>query len=309
MTYLRLRPAEVLADGPALSVRDLVELYLRHAAAIGLHCSEARVERERVLRAFAEHCDGMPVDRLKPYHLSEWIEGNARWKSVSTRRAKANAVNACFNWALQQERIERNPFARVRYAEAERRQEMPDETLDRIATLASKPFEYVVRFLRLTGCRLSELCGATWCDVDLDNGVWTIPRHKSRRYTHKPKTVALIAEAVTLLLAIQSLPTMFPAGQGDLIFTNNRGTGWNRRTLGQTLNRLKRKHGINCNASLHGVRHRAASAAVIAGAPLPLVAAQLGHASTAVTERYYVHVNGQIGAIRDAWQRSTPKRE
>jgi integrase len=82
---------------------------------------------------------------------------------------------------------------------------------------------------------------------------------------------------------------------------------WNRRSLCQQMERLKRKCGVKHPASLHGIRHRAASAAIIAGAPLSLVAAQLGHASTTTTSRYYVHLDRQIDAIRDAMRLGVPR--
>jgi integrase len=285
------------------SVRELIASYLRHSEANAVHCAEALAERRRVLYAFAEHCGWIPVAHLKAFHLSEWIDGNKRWRSVSTRRAKANMVRACFNWACEQERIDRNPFVRVRYREAERRPEMPDDVLERLATLGSKPFEHAIRFLRLTGCRVGELCRARWADVDLTRGIWTIHRHKSRRYTCKPKVVALVTQAVALLLAIKAMPVLFPPGPGDLIFTNTRGQAWTRYTLGHTLKRLKRKWKLNCPATLHGIRHQAATAAVLNGAPLKLVAEQLGHATTAVTERFYVQVHGQIDAMRAAFEK------
>jgi integrase len=293
----------VLTRPDDLVLRSVIDAYLRHSEANGVHCQEALTERKRVLYAFAEHCGWIPVAHLKAFHLSDWIDGNKRWRSVSTRRAKANMVRACFNWACEQERIDRNPFQRVRYREAERRAEMPDDVLDRLATLASKPFEHAIRFLRLTGCRVGELCRARWRDVDLVRGVWTIHRHKSRRYTGKPKTVALVTQAVALLVAVQAMPVLFPPGPGDLIFTNTRGKAWTRYTLGHTLKRLKRKWRLNCPATLHGIRHQAATAAILNGAPLKLVAEQLGHASTAVTERFYVNVNGQIDAMRAAFEK------
>jgi integrase len=286
----------------ALTVRECIASYLRHCSIEGVHGQEAKIDRERILNEFAGVYGDCAVADCKPYMLSDWVESHPQWRSVSTRRGKANMIRACFNWATEQERIDRNPFRNVRYREAERRPEMPDDVLEVLAARGNKCFERAVRFLRLTGCRLSELCRARWADVDLDKGVWVIPRHKSRRYTGKPKYVALVAAAVSLLTAMKTgpAPTLFPITSADHIFTNTRGTPWNRRTLGQQLTRLKRRYAIDCPATAHGIRHRAASAMVIAGAPLSIVAAQLGHSSPAVTSRYYVHLDGQMDALRAA---------
>ena len=285
-----------------MTIANVCCAYLRHCAVEGTHCREARADRERTLSLFCAAVGHLRVEDAKAYHLVDFIESQPGWRSVSTRRQKANEIRAAFAWAVNQERIERNPFARVRYAEAERRPDLPDEALEVVARMGTKHFERAVRFLRLTGCRLSELCRAQWEDFDLERGVWTIHRHKSRRFTGKAKTVALITEAVDLLRLIRELPE-----SGPTVFLNTHGRPWTRITLGQNFRRLKRRLKLDTKASLHGIRHRFGSAAITAGAPLKLVAAQLGHATTAVTERYYCDLSGAIEAVRKAAEMAKPR--
>lgn len=63
-----------------------------------------------------------------------------------------------------------------------------------------------LRFIVLTGCRSGEARGATWGEVDMDAGVWTIPaeRMKARRAHRVPlsdEAVAVLREAHALRLA------------------------------------------------------------------------------------------------------------
>lgn len=277
------------------------------------------------------HLADLDVRDARPYHLTDWIEAHPSWKSVSTRRSKADQVKAAFSWAEEQGRIDRNPFKQVRYREAERRPDLPDDTLERVCRLANKRYEEALRFLRLTACRLTELCEAEWADVDLDRGVWTIPRHKSRRFTGRAKVVALVPEAVELLRSLgkssleagaaapntsaapvdvrgANVPADAPVVVTGHIFRNNRGTPWTRRTLGQQLRRMKERFGIRTPASLHGIRHRFGTCAVAAGAPIKLVAQQMGHSSVTTTERFYVNLSGEIEAIRAAAEKGLPKK-
>ena len=76
---------------------------------------------------------------------------------------------------------------------------MEDHALDRLLVSATKPFQRAVRFLRLTGCRLSELCRAAWTDVDLETGILIVHQHKSQARTGRPKMVVLLPQAVDLL--------------------------------------------------------------------------------------------------------------
>jgi integrase len=317
------RPDQDTGRVPQLTVKDVVALYRRHCAAEGVHGPAAKADREYTFGLFVAACGGVVVADLKPFHLTDFVEAHPEWRSISTRRAKANGIRAAFNWAFRQERIARNPFVNVQYAEHERRAEMPDDALAQLERVSSKQFEAVLRFLRLTGCRTGELCQATWGDMDLERGIWTIERHKSRRFTGRPKVVALVTEAVAVLRAIlgalaatdqtDSLAPVVPSlgmiAPTNFIFRNTRGGPWRPGVLSYQLRRLKKRHGIDVKASLHGVRHRALSAMIEAGAPIKLVAEQAGHSTTAVTERFYWHRSeGAIDAMRAAAELGVPKK-
>lgn len=322
MATLRLfdATAEPLPVDVPLTCAEVISLYLRHSEAVGLHCATSRAERERILPAFSEAIGSLLVTDAKPYHLSEWVESNPRWVSVSTRRAKANQVRAAFQWAFDNERIPRNPFRICRYPESEPRPAMSDETLSLFARHANKRFECVLRFLRFTGCRLGELCNAKWGDVDLDRGEWTIHRHKSRKFTRKPKRIALASQAVALLrgvaetqAACRRAANVIAGDAGsrnatDAIFLNNHGRPWTPGTLGIAFRWVKKRYGIKTNASLHGIRHQAASAMLGAGAPIKLVAEQLGHSRTDMLNDVYYHRSDEhLAAMRAAVEMGLPR--
>lgn len=288
---------------PALTVRDVLLLYLRHSEASGLHGQETLADRQHVFGLFADVHGDLPVTDCKPFHLTDFIQAHPTWKSLSTQRSKANAIRAAFQWAARQERIDRNPFLSVTYGEAEPRPPLGDDVLQELLVCSNKRFERVVRFLRLTGCRLGELTGLTWPAIDLEKGLARIERHKTRKRTQKAKLLILVPEAVELLRKIQR--TQKPDYQG-VVFLNTRGTPWNRRTLGQTLRRMKTRGEVSTAATLHGLRHQWATKAIASGAPLSLVSAALGHSSSAVTERYYVDLSREVEAIRSASSLAMP---
>jgi integrase len=47
----------------------------------------------------------------------------------------------------------------------------------------------IFRLLLLTGVRIGELISAEWCDLDLDRGVWRVPKAKIKTRRHMPKDV------------------------------------------------------------------------------------------------------------------------
>lgn len=299
-----------------MKVCEVIALYLRHCELEDVHCAEARAECLRTLGAFGQVYGELTIAECRPFMLSDWVEGNARWKSMSTRRVKANIVRACFNWAAEGERIERHPFKSVRFRKAERRPDMRDVDFEALCQLASKPYERVLRFLRMTGRRLSEVCRAVWADFDLERGLWWIHRHKGRKRTGKPQVVALVPQAVELLrvVAIAKAPAPVTHGMpapstpvsdgGRVVFLNSRGRPWSPGWLGQYLIRLKERHGLTFKPSLHGIRHRFGSAGVGGGGNIKLISKQLGHASVRTTEEFYCDLDGEMEAVRGAAEKA-----
>src|SRR2546430_14498394 len=68
------------------------------------------------------------------------------------------------------------------------------------------------------------------------------------------------------------------------------GGGWGRSHQHRPLREACRRAGIDPPASFHILRHTYATHLLQAGAPLPVIAANLGHADTRMTERHYAHL-------------------
>ncbi len=72
-----------------------------------------------------------------------------------------------------------------------------------------------LEFVALTAARSGEVRGATWAEIDLDAGVWTIPA--ARMKAQREHRVPLTPEAVALLQALprmQNSDHVFPAARG-----------------------------------------------------------------------------------------------
>lgn len=87
-----------------------------------------------------------------------------------------------------------------------------------------------LEFAILTAARSGEVRGATWSEIDLDAGVWTIP--KERMKAEKEHRVPLSAESLALLNA---LPRMVGT---DLVFPNAKNTVLSDMTLTAVLRRM-----------------------------------------------------------------------
>ena len=148
---------------------------------------------------------------------------------------------------------------------------------------ATKPaFRPLVQAALLTGCRYGELTGFRVADFDRTAGTITVGSTKSG----KPRHVVLTEESIALFHAY----TVDKPGSA-LVFTKPDGTAWGKSHQHRPLREARQGAKIDPAASFHVLRHTYATMLLRAGAPLPVIAANLGHADTRMTERHYAHLS------------------
>jgi integrase len=151
----------------------------------------------------------------------------------------------------------------------------------RLVNACEPAFRNLVRGALLTGCRYSELAALRAADFNADAGIVTVRESKSG----KPRHVILTEEG-------QRLFTTLTAGKiGDApIFTRRGGGLWLKshqmRPMLEACERAKIKPAI----SFHVLRHTYGSTLAMRGVPMGVIAEQLGHADTRMTEKHYAHL-------------------
>jgi integrase len=73
------------------------------------------------------------------------------------------------------------------------------------------------------------------------------------------------------------------------IFATRTGKPLDLANVAKAFKRVLKRAGLPFHHTLYDLRHTFATALLAEGAPLPYVAAQLGHANSATTLRYYAH--------------------
>lgn len=315
-----------------LTAREIVFAYLAHSEKKGTHGRAALSQRYQTLagitlfvdrntKAISKKKSGFPglidivlsdgrtlgdwpVSALLPHQLEDWIENNPRWTSSSTRKSKANQVNACFNWARKGKRIAENPFEGIDYDEAEKRSPLPDQSLDQITTLSNKSFDELASYLRLVSRRVGEVCNLDWEHIDWQKATVRVTKFKGRKRLRKDQYYALVPEAIELLERIRRRIVGPATGA---VFLNTRGRRCTPGNAGLYLRRLKKRHGVTEKATIHGIRHQAISEMIRKGGRLKAASLQAGHASTQITEKYYCHMEEAFDEMREAARLGTKK--
>jgi integrase len=140
-------------------------------------------------------------------------------------------------------------------------------------------FRDLVTAALLTGARYGELCALRV--RDFHRGKIAVYRSKSG----KPRDIVLNAEGVAFFEALT-------AGRGgdELMLQRADGGPWLKSHQARLMREACAHARISPAVGFHQLRHTWASHAVMNGTPLMIVAKNLGHASTTMTERHYGHL-------------------
>ena len=147
----------------------------------------------------------------------------------------------------------------------------------------------------LTGARYGELAAMTVADFSRDSGTVHIRTSKAGRARH----VVLNHEGLALFERLS-------AGRaGDhRIFLKANGTVWGKSHQHRPLKAACGRANILAALDFHSLRHSWASLSIMAGAPLLVVAQNLGHADTRMVERHYGHLAQSF--VADTIRRTAP---
>lgn len=145
--------------------------------------------------------------------------------------------------------------------------------------------------LLLTGARRGNVLTMRWPDINLEQGLWTIPAaaHKTDR-TH---TIALSTPAMDILTRRHQ------TARGEFVFP---GTGRTGHLLEpkRAWQRIVTRAGLD-GLRLHDLRHTLASWQVTNGVSLAITGRALGHTNTSTTARY-AHL--ETDPVREANERA-----
>lgn len=236
---------------------------------------------------FAEVGARLRTKKDKEQKFRDYDPSNS--ESVRRRRASANrllsVLKAALNFGVAEGKIESD--AAWRYVKPFKNVDIPKVrylSIKQCETLVEEietDFRPMCQAALLTGCRYGEL-GAVACDdFDADNTTLFIRQSKSGKARH----VVLTDDGVAFFRSI--------VGQrpGDeLIFKRPDGKAWGKSHQHRHMKDACKAAAIVPAISFHVLRHTYASHLVMSGASLQVVAANLGHADTRVTERHYAHL-------------------
>jgi integrase len=94
---------------------------------------------------------------------------------------------------------------------------------------------------------------------------------------------------------------------GEVMFKRDDGRAWKRAEQLRPMREASKQAGISPAVGFHVLRHTHASILAMQGVPMAVIARQLGHADTRMTEKHYAHLapNYVADTIRGSFPRLT----
>jgi integrase len=225
-------------------------------------------------------------------------------EAVRRRRSSANRtltiLKAALNKAWRAGKIESDSTWRrlqpFKEADAARVRYLTVDEGKRLINACPKDFRLLVRAALATGARYGELTRLRVADFNPDVGTLLIRTSKSG----KGRYITLADEGVTLFAAQA-------AGRSSdaLLLPREDGSPWKASHQARPMQAACKGARIEPEANFHCLRHTYASHSIMAGAPLLVVAKNLGHSDTRMVEKHYGHLEPSY--VADAIRAAAPK--
>jgi len=286
------KKVEVLFEDHA---KEFLELYSKQ--------NKRSWKRDEIMLAhLTEFFRGKYLSEITPEAIERYrMKRKADEREPATINRELACLKTLFNKAIEWEKAERNPAAKIKkYREPNSTERIltPDE-MRRLIDAAGPELRPVLLIALNTGMRRGEILGLRWKAVDFVKGFILIEDSKSG----KARKVPMNGPVFHLLRGMSQ--------EGEFVFSGPGAQG-HVMDIKTAFGGACRRAGIK-GLRFHDLRHTAASRMIEAGVDLVTVSRILGHASIQMTMRY-VHPTEQnmkaaVGKLGEIFENTGKKPE
>jgi len=218
----------------------------------------------------------VPLSYFTEERLFEWRQKMLETDSEQSVATYIRSFSPLFNWALRKGYLNKSPLVKGFKLNPPVPPPVVYSDSDLNAILKKSKEEDIdlhrqLRFMELTGFRVSETCGLQWKDIDMKAGSISVLNKSGKWYDVFP-----IDELLKRFL--KTLPT----GE-DFVFKYR-----NRATVGHYLKDVIQRLKLNNDLNVHAIRKTFASRLVRAGVDFAIAHKLMRHRNVATTIKYYV---------------------
>ena len=310
-----------------MTVCDLYQTYIRYKGNVRDKTKVGRQQFHKILSA--DSLGTYRIRDVKPSDAKEWVlRMKAKDYGYQTIANYNRSLKAVFYMAIQDDVIAKNPFD-FRISDVLEDDRTPKEPLTPVAetaflsflkndTVYQKYYDDVVILLG-TGLRISEFCGLTIHDIDMDNKLIMVHHQLNKTASHSYELAELKTEHSKRCIPMSS--TVYQAltcviqrhhinnyRQQTFLFLNRKGhprTGADYAALFQRIRKKYQKNNANIPLPFpftpHSLRHTFCTKLAYTGMNPKALQYIMGHKNITMTLNYYAHSNAHM-AVNDMRQ-------
>ena len=237
----------------------------------------------------------MPIASINAPDIVKTIKNIASRGALDMAKRAHQTIGQVFRYAIahgNESKVTRNPATdikpsdiiesrrKVNYARVELK-ELPDLLRAIEAANISSITRFAIKLMALTFVRTSELIGARWSEIDIENAQWRIPADRMKMKT--PHIVPLSSQALEVLKTLHII-----TGDNDLMFPNQTAGSTGTMSNNTILKALERM-GYKGMMTGHGFRGLASTALHEHGFNHQHIELQLAHAERNEVSAAYNH--------------------
>jgi integrase len=181
------------------TVDALVRDYLRQHVEANCSAGTYRITRRMLEVDILKPWRGRALSSITKRDVIALVDRIAERAPVHANRVLAR-INATFAWAVDKDRIPVSPSVGVKPPTKEKSRDrwLNDQEIIwfwQACDQLGDPFDGLFKTLLLTAQRSAETASMEWSELDLDSGLWVIPRHKAKSdRTHEVQLASVVVE-------------------------------------------------------------------------------------------------------------------
>ena len=209
-------------------------------------------------RDIRERIGHMKMDAATRSDMQACIDAPRQRKAPGTAAHVYKALRGLVNFALRRDYIPgRNPMQGIEnprpYRPAKPNVASDAEVKALLATLDESKLwmstRLAIEFQLLTGARPEEVRLATWSEVDIDRGLWSLPAERTK--CNRPFRIHLSSQSIAILAAVQAIKDE----ASDYVFPGAHGKAMEKLAVGRALRRIAERRGdISERLKAHDLR-------------------------------------------------------
>lgn len=196
----RLLANHIDIDGAKLTLLDVINRYLEHLYNRRNLSHNTKTGYNVTINTLKQYALGyMEIGKIKPEHCEEWLSDMKKKYRGSSIQTQISLIKRAFEYAVDYDYIAKNPFRGITTDKSDSKvmEALPIEEMNRFLDFCSKDAHSshcydMIYILFWTGLRVSELCGLTIDNIDLEHRLIRVEKQlqcvNRQHLILKPKT-------------------------------------------------------------------------------------------------------------------------